>query len=433
MDEINKSSLSAVISCPKCSYERKIPIDKYTKGAKYKCPQSQCKEVFSPALKLAFGEHNYPDIAPQAFTHPLDKGAISALQKVSGLDFAMRKMMQFGYEKIRRVDAMANDVKVTPKTCGYIHDMVEQAAVCLGISMPDIYINQNPFPNAFTIGTEFPLITVQSGLIDLLSEDELYTVIAHEISHIKCHHILYHMLAEFLTSAIDHLGIAGNLIIPLNLALFEWSRKAELSADRGALLVTNNKDAAIKLFMKLAGGSQHISDMIEESEFVLQAKQFEKLTEGVGLNKFYRITANITRTHPYSVLRGHEINKWARSDDYSNIFNGTYLKRSPKKSSAFDDETMMCPQCDCILAIEALYCEECGHPTKKLENQYDNKGLDELLDSVKDRYHQIRGFFKSENNSFESFPDEKKCPTCGQIFHGTEIHFCPEDGTELIP
>ena len=104
---------------------------------------------------------------------------------------------------------------------------------------------------ASTFGIEYPMILIQSGLIDLLTDDELYAVIAHEITHIKCHHVLYHMLADFLVNASSLLGLVGGFIIPLNLALLEWSRKAELSADRGALIVTNNKDASIKLLMKL--------------------------------------------------------------------------------------------------------------------------------------------------------------------------------------
>ena len=321
MSPATSSSVSAIISCSSCSFQKRVSVSKYKPGTKLICPQ--CQARFRHEWKLVFDDNLYEDISPRAFTHPLDRRAIAAVRKVPGIDFAIRKMMEFGYEKIVRVNAMADDVKVTPKTCGYIHDMAEQAAKCLGVALPDVYINQDPVPNAWTIGTEFPMITIQSGLIELLNEDELYAVVAHEMGHIKCLHVLYHMLADFLTTVAANLGVAGYIIIPLNLALLEWSRKSELSADRAALLVTNNKDSIIKLLMKLAGGSRHLSRLIDEDEFVTQAEQFERLTEGVGLNKFYRVVSNITRTHPFPVLRGYEINKWAESEEYAQIRDGS--------------------------------------------------------------------------------------------------------------
>ncbi len=78
------------------------------------------------------------------------------------------------------------------------------------------------------------------------------------MAHIKCHHVLYHMLADFLVNASGMLGLAGGFIIHLSLALLEWSRKAELSADRGALIITNNKSAPIKLMNGLTAMSMKL-------------------------------------------------------------------------------------------------------------------------------------------------------------------------------
>ncbi len=212
MADSGPDGLRTIISCPKCSFQRSMPSSKYKKGTRLKCPE--CGTAITVSLKLVFGKHSYRDIHPDAFTHPLDRKAIAALRMVPGLDFAIRKMMENSFEKITRVDAMAKHVKVTPRTCGYIHDMAEQAANNLGIAVPDVYISQDPVPNAWTIGTEFPLISIQSGLIELTNEDELYAVIAHEMGHIKCHHVLYHMLGSFLRDAASVLGLRVMLSHP---------------------------------------------------------------------------------------------------------------------------------------------------------------------------------------------------------------------------
>ena len=326
---------------------------------------------------------------------------------------------------------MADDVKVSPKTCSHIHDMAEQAAKCLGISIPDVYINQNPHPNAFTFGSEHPLITIQSGIIELLTEDELYAVIAHEMAHIKCDHVLYHMLADFLVNASGFLGLAGGFIIPLNLALLEWSRKAELSADRGALLVTNNQSASIKLLMKLAGGSERVAEMINEDEFVSQAEKFENITEGIGLNKFYRFISNITRTHPFPVLRAHELGKWAVGQEYESIYEGNYPERKGASATEFKD-LVKCPHCGEQLNPEADYCDNCGQNPDIYVDPHGESGLKSLAARTKkvveEKFKVFSGIYKQDILN----TDKKVCPACGTEFFNQNYKVCPLDGNDLI-
>lgn len=432
MSEIKQSKVLTKISCPKCSHEKNISISTYKNNSKLKCPIPECGTEFTYKLNCSFDSHQYEDISPDAFTHPLDRKTISVLRKVPGIDFALRKMMEYGYEKILRINSMADDVKVTPTTCGYIHDMVEQACKCLGITLPDVFINQNPYPNAFTFGDKYPLISIQSGLIELLTEDELYAVIAHEVTHIKCHHVLYHMLANFLVNASSLLGIVGGFIIPLNLALLEWSRKAELSADRGSLMITNNKDASIKFLMKLAGGSAQLSEMIDQSEFITQAQQFEKMTEGINLNKFFRMASNITRTHPFPVLRAYEINKWADGEEYALIFNGDYKKQESEKAKK-THKIKKCPHCGKEIKSEIKYCDGCGQNPNKLKNQYGKVGFENLKNGIKGGIKDAKEFFVNKKNEEMMLDVKKVCPICKTEFHDDPHRkVCPIDGMRLV-
>ena len=432
MAEINQSKILTKITCNKCSFEKTFPISKHKNNSTLKCPQPECHSTFTHKLNCVFDDHQYHDISPDAFTHPLDRAAISALRKIPGFDFALRKMMEYGYEKILRVNSMAADVKVTANTCSYIHDMVLQASKCIGISVPDVFINQEPYPNAFTFGIEYPIISIQSGLIELVNEDELYAVIAHEMAHIKCHHVLYHMLADFLVNASGMMGLAGGFIIPLNLALLEWSRKAELSADRGALIVTNNKSASVKLLMKLAGGSAQISEMIDEAEFVKQAEQFEQITKGISLTKVYRIASNITKTHPFPVLRAYEINKWADGKEYKSIFEGYYQKRNEDALAAKSEYKKNCPHCGESREENNIYCPKCGQNTDKLSNQYDKTGLKTVVDGIKGGVNSVSRLIDSFKGQNVATIKIKICPKCKTQFFDPNIKFCMLDGTKLI-
>ncbi len=65
--------------------------------------------------------------------------------------------------------------------------MVENLAITAGLPMPRLYISPDPAPNAFAAGRnqDQALICVNQGLLDVLDDQELYGVLAHEMAHIK--------------------------------------------------------------------------------------------------------------------------------------------------------------------------------------------------------------------------------------------------------
>lgn len=201
-----------------------------------------------------------PRLRAADFQHPLDVAALDAVKQARGLDFIIRKLNEYGWERWFRVTNTADNVRVTPRQCKRIHDLLREACAILALPEPELYLDQDPILNAYTFGTEQPFIVLQSGLVDFLSEDELLGVIAHELGHIKCGHVLYKMMANFLSIIIERIGEAtfglGSLVgTGLLLALYEWDRKAELSCDRAGLLVVQDLDTYLTLLLKLAGES----------------------------------------------------------------------------------------------------------------------------------------------------------------------------------
>ena len=95
---------------------------------------------------------------------------------------------------------------------------------------PELFVSQTPFVNAMAVGFERPFIVLNSGALDLLDRDERRVLIGHELGHIMSGHATYTTIALILLkagfSAIPGLGL---IALPIQLALLEWSRKAELS------------------------------------------------------------------------------------------------------------------------------------------------------------------------------------------------------------
>ena len=303
--------LKSKIECNECGFIKIVCSEKMQHKSRRKCPK--CENIITYQKNIIFEDSfTYPSFGADDFIHPLDKAALNTLKKVPGLNKATKQMMKYGYEKYIRVTKLADDIKVTNRTCSYIHDMTIQASSALEVPVPIVYINQNPIVNAYTTCVDDPIIVLHSGLIELCDDDEVFAAISHEMGHIKCEHVLYHMLANFIAQFPDIFGLTKILTAGFSLALMEWSRKSELSADRAAFIVTRNKEKIISLLMKIAGGSSKLINMIDYDDFLSQCSEWDELMENFT-DKMIQKVITVFRNHPFPIVRASEINKWPES------------------------------------------------------------------------------------------------------------------------
>lgn len=93
-----------------------------------------------------------------------------------------------------------------------LHNVVEEMTLAAGLpKMPDVYVIDDPSPNAFATGrkTETAAVAVTSGLLKTLNRDELQGVIAHEIAHVRNRDVLLMLYAGVLAGAIVMLAEVG--------------------------------------------------------------------------------------------------------------------------------------------------------------------------------------------------------------------------------
>src|SRR5207247_8220471 len=184
----------------------------------------------------------------------------------------------------------------------------------LNVDDPVLYVHLDPIPNADTYGHTKPFIVLTSGLVDMLDDEERFFVIAHELGHIKSGHVHYTVLANNIADVIKligqaTLGLGALLGQGLVLALHDWYRKAELTADRAGLLCVQDLDPCIRTFMKLAGGASRLYAEMDHSEFVRQIREYEAADES-HLNWAYKQLITAYRTHPFPILRAKELDEW---------------------------------------------------------------------------------------------------------------------------
>jgi len=118
------------------------------------------------------------------------------------------------------------------------------------------------------------------------------------------------------------------------LALLEWSRAAELTADRGAALVMADPLQPCRVLMALAGGS--VPGMSFEA-FLAQCADYEN--EDDLFSRHTRFWSELNLTHPVAVRRVKELMEWVQSGAYDRIRDGEYVRRGeePPPSKEYDD------------------------------------------------------------------------------------------------
>jgi hypothetical protein len=255
-----------------------------------------------------------PGLEPAEFQHPSDVSATEALRAVPGLDKAMSKIMEYGLERLYYLDNIGSNVRVTKGMFPRMHRSLVWGCKILGVEEPELYVTVDPVPNAWTYGKTRPFITLTSGLVDMLDEEECFFVIAHELGHIQCGHALYTLIARNIAAIVAligqaTLGIGAILGQGLIYALLEWQRKAELSADRAGLLCVQDLDPAVRTFMKLAGGATALYAEMDRDEFLRQIRAYEDADRS-ALNRAYKILLTSSQSHPYAILRAKELDAW---------------------------------------------------------------------------------------------------------------------------
>ena len=278
----------------------------------------------------------YPGISSEAFKHPLDHQAEQALRSLPGFDLIARKFVEFVYERPQLVYLMGNSIQVGPRQYSTIYQIFRECVRDLDISgEPGLFISQNAQVNSYALGQKNPYIVVNTGLLELLNEAELRTVLAHELGHIKCGHTILIQMAIWAMNAAEAIGELtfglGNIVSQgLIYAFFEWRRKAELSADRAALLVMDDLNPVMSSMMKLSGGSHKYAHECSLQEFIQQSEKYQALDDD-GLNQVYKFllyngAQGMMLSHPFPVERLHYLRSWAVSEEYQQIKKGNYQR-----------------------------------------------------------------------------------------------------------
>jgi Zn-dependent protease with chaperone function len=202
---------------------------------------------------------------------------------------------------------------------------------------PELYVIQSSESNAYTLGMDRPFIVITSGLYELMTHEELRFVVGHELGHALSGHAVYRTMMMHLMRLARSFGfmpIGGWALRAIVAALLEWQRKSELSGDRAGLLCGQDLDAAIRVEMKLAGGSR--LDKLDSEAFLAQAAEYDR--SGDMRDGVLKLLNLELQTHPFSVLRAAALTKWVDTGDYGKVLSGEYPRRDDDDKAKISDD-----------------------------------------------------------------------------------------------
>jgi heat shock protein HtpX len=188
-----------------------------------------------------------------------------------------------------------------------------------GLPMPKVYLIPDHTPNAFATGRnyEHAAVAVTMGLYEMLNEQELEGVIAHELSHIKHYDILIGTIAAVIAGAIAMIAnmmqfgamfnnsndrqssnpimmIIMAILLPIAASIIQMSvsRSREFMADEGAARMTGNASGLQSALSKLENYTRkgyEVHNATEQTAHMFIINPFSGLKTSLG---------GLFRTHP---------------------------------------------------------------------------------------------------------------------------------------
>ncbi len=188
----------------------------------------------------------------------------------------------FSFFFSKKMALSANKVRiVTRDEAPRLYDIVERLSQRAGLPMPEVGISSLPMPNAFATGRNprNAAVVATQQILDLLNDDELEGVMAHELSHVKNRDILVMSVASTMASLVAYvtrmavwasmfggddnnnglgfaIAILADILLPIAAMLVQLgvSRNREYLADESGARLTGKPMALANALLKLESG-----------------------------------------------------------------------------------------------------------------------------------------------------------------------------------
>ena len=212
------------------------------------------------------------------------------------------------WRDVARTELLGTAVKVSDSQYPRVYEAAKAAGAALHVRVPVVFAAPSDTIKVRVLGTEdAPHLIVNLELAEKLDDTELVAAIGHELGHVQNGHILYATALHYLTHSAAF--FVRWVIQPAIMTLQAWSRRAEVTCDRAALLAVRDLDKTLGSLVKLELGLDKGSAFNAE-EYLKQPPDVKK-----GVGRY----AELFRSHPYVPKRVQALRLFAGSALYASV------------------------------------------------------------------------------------------------------------------
>ncbi len=212
------------------------------------------------------------------------------------------------WRDVARTELLGTAVKVNDQQYPRVFEAAKRAGAALKVKVPVVFAAPSSSIKVKVLGTEdSPHLIVSLELAEKLSDDELVAAIGHELGHVQNGHILYATALHYLTNSAAF--FVRWVVQPAIMTLQAWSRRAEVTCDRAALLALRDENKTLEALVKLELGTG-IDKELNVEEYLKSQPDPKK-----GIGRY----AELFRSHPYVPKRVQALRLFANSALYASV------------------------------------------------------------------------------------------------------------------
>ncbi|MBS9391113.1 MAG: M48 family metallopeptidase [Dolichospermum sp. WA123] len=283
-------------------------------------------------------------LSSTAYEHPFDKKALASLQNMPGLSPLLKKVNEYGIDRLLRLQSIASEIRVTPRNFPQLYQPLLEACQILDVTtIPELYLFRGTgHIRTYIIGVEKPIVGINIEAMEWLNYDELLFIFGYEIARIKSQHMIYHQMSIVMPVlkiwiSSTTLGLGGLIASGVELALYNWVMMAKFTADRAGLLACQDIDVATTALMKLAGlPEEYLTPHVIE-DFLIQSREFAANSVD-SLDQVTKILSYSDSNLSWLVMRTGELLKWVDSGEYNHVLQGENVNTSKGEEEGDEKE-----------------------------------------------------------------------------------------------
>ena len=215
------------------------------------------------------------------------------------------------WRDVARTELLGSAVKVTDQQYPRVYHAAKAAGAALRVSVPAVFAAPSDTIKVAVLGTDdAPHLIVNLQLAERLDDTQLIAAIGHELGHVQNGHIFYATALHYLRHSAAF--YVRWVVQPAIMALQAWSRRAEVTCDRAALLAVRDLDKTLQALVTIELGLEHGA--------AFNAEDYLRTTPDVkrGFGRY----AELFRSHPQVSKRVQALRLFAGSAMYAQATGG---------------------------------------------------------------------------------------------------------------